>query len=111
MQEKINQLQQQILDLQKQIEDLSMSQNTPLKGVLDDQQVERVFFADLVNGTAPTPGTTGPYSDNTVLYQVGLTGLAQDIKILNFPTKFMVYTWKGQRLAIPVYEISSLILP
>lgn len=111
MQEQVNQLKKQIEDLQKQVQDLTSATVIPFKGSLDDVQVERVIIADVTNGTAPTAGTTGPYADNTLLLQEALTGLAQDIKILNFPARVMIYTWKGQRLAIPVYDAATIIYP
>lgn len=102
-------LEKRIVALETQIELLSRSQNPVLKGSLDDVQVERVITADITNGTPPTATTTAPYADNNLLYQQALTGAAQDIKILNFPERVMIYTWKGQRLAIPVYDASLLI--
>lgn len=108
MQEQVNQLKKQVEDLQNQVERLSQRNIT--SGTLDDLLVERVIDSTLT-GTAPTPTSSGPYADNNLLYQQALTGLAQDIKVLNFPSRVMIYTWKGQRLAIPVYDATNIIYP
>lgn len=109
MQEQINQLQIQIQNLQNQVNSLSNQVSLEYKGQLDDLQVERVLNANTTGGTPPVG--TNPYTGNNLLYQVSLTGLAQDIKVLNFPTRIMIYTWKGQRLAIPVYDATDIIYP
>lgn len=111
MREEVNQLKKQVEDLQKQVDALSRAENMPFKGSLDDVQVERVIIANITTGTPPTAGTTAPYTDNNLLYQEALTGAAQDIKILNFPSRVMIYTWKGQRLAIPVYDATTIVYP
>ena len=108
MQETVNQLKKQVEELQNQVNYLSQRNIT--SGTLDDLLVERVISAD-ITGTPPTAGTTAPYPDNDLLYQEALTGLAQDIKVLNFPSRVMIYTWKGQRLAIPVYDATNIIYP
>lgn len=108
MQEQINQLKKQIEELKTQVDYLSQRNIT--SGTLDDLLVERVFLAD-ITGTPPTAGTTAPYPDNDLLYQEALTGLPQDIKILNFPTKVLIYIWKNNRLAIPVYDATNIIYP
>jgi len=109
MQDQVNQLKKQVEDLQKQVANLTGATNIPFKGSLDDVQVERVLTANITTGTPPTAGTTAPYADNNLLYQEALTGAAQDIKILNFPARVMIYTWKGQRLAIPVYDATNIV--
>lgn len=95
MQDQINQLKTQVEELQKKLDDIERMQNTTLKGFMDDVLIEKVFNAD----TSGTPAT------NSLLRTVGGN------TILNYPTRIMIYTWKGQRLAIPVYETSTLILP
>lgn len=95
MQDQINQLKMQVEELQKKLDDIERMQNTTLKGFMDDVLVEKVFLAD-TSGTPATNGLLRTVGGNT---------------ILNYPTRIMIYTWKGQRLAIPVYETSTLILP
>jgi hypothetical protein len=95
MQDQINQLKTQVEELQKKLDDIERMQNTTLKGFMDDVLIERVFNAD----TSGTPAT------NSLLRTVGGN------TILNYPTRIMIYTWKGQRLAIPVYEASTIIIP
>lgn len=95
MQDQINQLKTQVEELQKKLDDIERMQNTTLKGFMDDVLIEKVFNAD----------TTGTPATNSLLRTVGGN------TILNYPTRIMIYTWKGQRLAIPVYETSTLILP
>lgn len=95
MQDEINQLKTQVEELQKKLDDIERMQNTTLKGFMDDVLIERVFNAD----TSGTPAT------NSLLRTVGGN------TILNYPTRIMIYTWKGQRLAIPVYEASTIIIP
>ena len=98
-----------IVDLQNQVNSLSNQVSLQYKGQLDDLQVERVINANIIGGTPPAG--TGTYTGNDLLYQHSLTGLAQDIKTLNFPTRVMIYTWKGQRLAIPIYDATDIIYP
>lgn len=99
MQDQINQLKTQVEELQKKLDDIERMQNTTLKGFMDDVLIERVFNAD----TSGTPAT------NSLLRTI--TNGAWSETILNYPTRIMIYTWKGQRLAIPVYETSTIILP
>lgn len=99
MQDQINQLKIQVEELQKKLDDIERMQNTTLKGFMDDVLIERVFNAD----------TTGTPSTNSLLRTI--TNGAWSETILNYPTRIMIYTWKGQRLAIPVYDITTLILP
>lgn len=95
MQDQINQLKTQVEELQKKLDDIERMQNTTLKGFMDDVIIERVFLAD----------TTGTPATNSLLRTVGGN------TILNYPTRIMIYKWKGQRLAIPVYEASTIIIP
>ena len=95
MQDQINQLKTQVVELQKKLDDIERMQNTTLKGFMDDVLIERVFNAD----------TTGTPATNSLLRTVGGN------TILNYPTRIMIYTWKGQRLALPVYEASTIIIP
>lgn len=95
MQDQINQLKTQVEELQKKLDDIERMQNTTLKGFMDDVLIERVFLAD----------TTGTPATNSLLRTVGGN------TILNYPTRIMIYKWKGQRLAIPVYEASTIIIP
>ncbi len=95
MQDQINQLKTQVEELQKKLDDIERMENTTLKGFMDDVLIEKVFTAN----------TTGTPATNSLLRTVGGN------TILNYPARIMIYTWKGQRLAIPVYETSTLILP
>lgn len=99
MQDQINQLKMQVEELQKKLDGIEHMQNTTLKGFMDDVVIEKVFTAN----------TTGTPSTNSLLRTV--TNGAWSETILNYPTRIMIYTWKGQRLAIPVYETSTIILP
>lgn len=121
MQEQINKLQLQIVELQKQVENLNRAQNSPLKGSLDDMQTERVL----------TTITTGTPSTNTLLrdvavsvsvpYSIALSGDPQTITgtltgtgtitVLDYPERLKIDTWKGQRLAVPVYDATKIIYP
>ncbi len=118
MQEQVNKLQKQVDDLTKKLEELTMSQSQEFKGTLDDVQVERVLTAIL----------TGTPTTNTVLRDIAIsvavpvsvpaagslpavvnaTGTGT-ITALDYPDRFMIYTWKGQRLAIPVYNASDIL--
>lgn len=111
MQEEIKKLEIKILDLQEQILRLELSQNTNMKGNLDDVQVERVFDTNI----------TGIPSTNTILRTVTVSvpvpdpvdlpdTIDVDITVLDYPERFMIYTWKGQRLAIPIYDPTKLII-
>ena len=95
MQDQINQLKTQVEELQKKLDDIERMENPTLKGFMDDVLIEKVFTAN----------TTGTPATNSLLRTVGGN------TILNYPARIMIYTWKGQRLAIPVYETSTLILP
>jgi hypothetical protein len=112
-------LQKRIEALETQLEILTRSQNPILKGSLDDVQTERVVEALL----------TGTPADNTLLrdisvsvsvpYSIALTGNAETITgtltgtgtitVLDYPERLKIDTWKGQRLAIPVYDASKIV--
>lgn len=112
MYEEIQQLKLVVLELQAKINSLEFSQSTEMKGGLDDVQVERVFNADI----------SGDPTTNTILRTVTVSvdvpdpselpdTIDVDITVLDYPERFMIYTWKGQRLAIPVYDPAKLIIP
>ena len=133
MQEQVNKLQKQVDDLTKKLEELTMSQSQEFKGTLDDVQVERVLTAILTG----TPTTNTVLRDIAISAAGTDTGTATEIAIsvavpvsvpaagslpavvnatgtgtitaLDYPDRFMIYTWKGQRLAIPVYNASDIL--
>lgn len=128
MYEELQQLKRQVEELTQKLENLSASQNVAFKGTLDDVQVERVLNAD-TSGT-PTTNTllrtvavsvSVPFSIDvaipdpsllpaTVTVTGTLTGTG-DIEVLDYPERIKIDTWKGQRLAIPVYDATKIIYP
>lgn len=121
MYEEIQQLKRLVEELTVKVADLEQAKNAPLKGSLDDLQTERVLNTI----------TTGLPSTNTLLrdvavsvavpYSIVLSGDPQTITgtltgtgtitILDYPERIKIDTWKGQRLAIPVYDASKIIYP
>ena len=118
MQDQVNKLQKQVDELTKKLAELTMSQSPEFKGTLDDVQVERVLDVIL----------TGTPTTNTVLRDISISvavpvsvpaaGLLPavvnatgtgTITALDYPDRFMIYTWKGQRLAIPVYNAADIL--
>lgn len=121
MYEELQQLKRQVEELTQKLENLSASQNVAFKGSLDDVQVERVLNAD-TSGT-PTTNTllrtvnvsvSVPYSivlsgdPETITGTLTGTGT---ITVLDYPERIKIDTWKGQRLAIPVYDATKIIYP
>ena len=99
MQDQIDQLKIQVQQLQEQLSVLELAQNSSFKGLLDDRLVERVMNTD----TSGTPTT------NDLLREITI-GMST-VTILDYPTRIMIYNWKGQRLAIPVYDADNIIYP
>lgn len=95
MQDQVTKLQKQVEELQAKLESIERGQNIVFMGNLDDTLVERVSDANL----------TGTESTNILLRDI--TGAT----VLNYPQRIMIYKWKGQRLAIPVYDTTELIYP
>ena len=95
MQDQINQLKKQIEELQTKLLDIERGRNQIFSGNLDDTLVERVMDAD----------TSGSPATNTLLRSI--TGDT----VLNYPQRIMIYKWKGQRLAMLVYDADKLIYP
>lgn len=95
MQDQVTKLQKQVEELQAKLESIERGQNIVFMGNLDDTLVERVMNADV----------TGTPSDNILLRTFGAG------TILNYPQRIMIYKWKGQRLAIPVYDATQIIYP
>lgn len=112
-------LEKRITTLETLVGQLVMSQIPALKGSLDDVQTERVIEAILTG----TPATNALLRDISVSvsvpYSIALTGNAETIAgtltgtgtitVLNYPSRLKIDTWKGQRLAIPVYEASDIL--
>ena len=95
MQDQVTKLQKQVEELQAKLESIEPGQNIVFMGNLDDTLVERVSDANL----------TGTESTNILLRDIaGAT-------VLTYPQRIMIYKWKGQRLAIPVYDTTRLIYP
>lgn len=109
MKEDVEQLKKEVAELKNQIK--TITDKNVLLGTVNELLVERVIKSDITTGTPPAPTVTGEYPDNNLLYQQALTGAVQDIKILNFPEKVLIYNWKGQRLAIPVYDATTIVYP
>lgn len=112
MKEEIQKLKMQILDIQEQINRIESSQVPDLKGSLDDIQVERVISTNLsgnptTNTVLRTVTVSVPVPDPSDLPDT----IDVDITVLDYPERFMIYTWKGQRLAIPVYDATKIIYP
>lgn len=95
MQDQVTKLQKQVEELQAKLESIERGQNIVFMGNLDDTLIERVSDANL----------TGTESTNILLRDI--TGAT----VLNYPQRIMIYKWKGQRLAIPVYDTTELIYP
>lgn len=95
MQDQVTKLQKQVDDLQAELESIKLGQNIIFMGNMDDTLIERVLNADI----------TGTPSDNILLRTFG-SGT-----VLNYPQRIMIYKWKGQRLAIPVYDTTQIIYP
>ncbi len=95
MQDQVTKLQKQVEELQAKLESIERGQNIVFMGNLDDTLVERVMNAD-VSGTEAT--------------NILLRDITADT-VLNYPQRIMIYKWKGQRLAIPVYDATRLIYP
>jgi hypothetical protein len=95
MQEQVSKLQKQLEELQTKLESIERGQNIVFMGNLDDTLVERVMNADL-SGTSAT--------------NILLRSITADT-VLNYPQQIMIYKWKGQRLAVPVYDATRLIYP
>ena len=121
MYEEIRKLQKQVEELQAKLESIERGQNQNNKGSLDDIQVERVFDADL-SGTYLTNGLLRDVSVSvSVPYSITVTGDPETltgtltgtgtITVLDYPDRIKIDTWKGQRLAIPVYDADKIIYP
>lgn len=124
MQDQVNKLQKQVDKLTKKLEELTMSQSPEFKGSLDDVQVERVFNTD-ISGTPSTNtllrnitvSVSVPYSlaiPDPLSLPTTLTGTLTGtgtITVLDYPERIKIDTWKGQRLAIPVYDATKIIYP
>lgn len=121
MKDQVNKLQKQVDDLTKKVQELVSSQNQSFKGTLDDVQVERVVNTD-ISGTPSTNTLLRDVSVSvSVPYSIVLTGNPETITgtltgtgtitVLDYPERIKIDTWKGQRLAIPVYDATKIIYP
>ncbi len=95
MQDQVTKLQKQVEELQAKLESIERGQDIIFIGNMDDTLVERVMNAD-ISGTEAT--------------NILLRDITADT-VLNYPQRIMIYKWKGQRLAIPVYDATRLIYP
>ena len=100
MQDQVNKLQKQVEELQRKIVELERGRGE-IKLNLDDIQVERVL--DTI--------TTGTSSSNTIIKTITVPPGGGTFNVLDFPERLMIYTWKGQRLVIPVYDADKIIYP
>lgn len=118
MQDDFTKLKNEVQELKEKIQKLEMY---TLKGSLDDVQTERVINTN----TSGTPSTntllrnitlsvTVPYSLSVTGDPETLTGSligSGIITVLDYPERIKIDTWKGQRLAIPVYDADKIIYP
>lgn len=118
MKDDLIKAQEQIKELKDRIQRLEMY---TLKGNLDDVQTERV----LNTNTSGTPSTNTLLRNITlsvtVPYSLSVTGDPETligsligsgiITVLDYPERIKIDTWKGQRLAIPVYDADKIIYP
>lgn len=121
MQEQINKLQLQIVELQAEVNRLKSLQYEPAKGSLDDVQVERVLDTDLSGTTTTNTLLRDVAISVSVPYSITVTGNPETvtgtltgtgtITVLDYPDRIKIDTWKGQRLAIPVYDATKIIYP
>lgn len=121
MQEQINKLQLQIVELQAEVNRLKSSQYEPAKGSLDDVQVERVVNTDLSGTTTTNTLLRDVAISVSVPYSIALSGDPETITgtltgtgtitVLDYPDRIKIDTWKGQRLAVPVYDATKIIYP
>ena len=95
MQDQVTKLQKKVDELQEKLESIERGQNIIFIGNMDDMLVERVINADI----------SGTPTDNILLRTFGAD------TILNYPQRIMIFKWKGQRLAIPVYDATQIIYP
>lgn len=124
MEERVKNLENQIEELTRTINNLLAVQNQAFKGSLDDIQVERVMETQLSGN--PTTNTllrnitvsvSVPYSlaiPDPLSLPTTLTGTLTGtgtIQVLDYPDRIKIDTWKGQRLAVPVYNASDIIYP
>lgn len=100
MQEQVDKLKTQVAELQIQLEALKKCTDYVFVGNLDDAIIERVQNT-IVTGTPAT---------NTLL-RTATTTLGDTVEVLNYPSRVMIYKWKGQRLVIPIYEASEILYP
>lgn len=121
MYEELQQLKRLVEELTLKVADLEQGKNAPLKGSLDDLQTERVLNAV----TTGTPATNTLLRDVAVSvsvpYSIALSGDPETITgtltgtgtitVLDYPDRLKIDTWKGQRLAIPVYDATEIIYP
>lgn len=121
MQEQINKLQLQIVELQAEVNRLKSSQYEPAKGSIDDVQVERVLNTDLSGTTVTNTLLRDVAISVSVPYSITVTGNPETvtgtltgtgtITVLDYPDRIKIDTWKGQRLAVPVYDATKIIYP
>jgi len=121
MDERVKNLENQIAELTATVNNLLSVQNQAFKGSLDDVLVERVLDTQL-SGT-PTTNTLlrNVTLSVSVPYSIVLSGDPETItgtltgtgtiQVLDYPERIKIDTWKGQRLAIPVYNASDIIYP
>lgn len=120
MEQEIKKIKEELLQLQFKLEKIESAQNNSFKGSLDDILIERV----LNTNTSGTPNTNTILRDITIPVSINVpipdpillptnvpVNFDVDLTVLDYPERFMIYTWKGQRLAIPVYDADKIIYP
>jgi len=92
-----------------------------MKGSLDDVQVERVLPTDLTGTTVTNTLLRDVAVSVSIPYSIALSGNPETITgtltgtgtitVLDYPDRIKIDTWKGQRLAVPVYDATKIIYP
>ena len=121
MYEELQQLKRLVAELQSKVDNLENAKNSPLKGSLDDMQIERVINTDITGDPTTNTLLRDVAVSVSVPYSIALSGDPQTITgtltgtgtitVLDYPERIKINTWKGQRLAELVYDADKIIYP
>jgi hypothetical protein len=115
MQEQISQLQKQVDELKKTVLEIQLGKDIVFADNLDDIIVERVINSDTTPDVSNSNVTVTKDTTNTIVTNVSFststTPTTYTFNALDYPERVMIYNWKGQRLAIPVYDADKIIYP
>lgn len=115
MQEQITQLQNQVNELQKLVREIQSGSNIVFAGNLDDLLIERVINTNDTPDIASSNVTVTKDTENTIVtniaFSTSATPTAYSFNALDYPERMLIYKWKGNRLAIPVYDADKIIYP